>query len=129
MASGEGSYVESSSATHIETQLTKYDGCVVTFDQHSHRIVGDSPAYNVRQVFNLRDMNPARGKLFRVGDGSSSVTFQTAYELKLVSQSEDGREIHKESAAVFWLDENYAPRFAKAFRRATELCNRKPEPF
>jgi hypothetical protein len=118
------------------TALLSHQKCEVVFQQTS--VWEDKPGhvaetYTFRQFFNLRDLTP-KADLLPIQDvfGNSlgtSVIFHTPEGKMLVEVDPPALRGTQDLTATFWLDDNYAPRFARALRHAIELCGGNAEPF
>ena len=95
------------------------------------------PSFWIKESFSLRDIDPAdiqvedlgKGVLGDQLKGQSSVTFHaTNYAKAILSTGSDG---YANPASNYILITNgwFAPRFAKALKRAAELCGAKPSSF
>jgi len=131
--------------THITFESdTKYS-CAVTITETR---VKAGPDFWIKESFSLADIDPddiqveklGQGEFKKLFQGQSSVRFHTTNYRKTITFSSKGpfypggtaldkpEEILTSDYTVFTNDW-FAPRFAKAFRRAVELCGGKRSSF
>jgi hypothetical protein len=131
------------------TQTLEYSGCQVTSKTHEVHVAGPPGANpEVAYTFDLANVDPQSLRLcsydgvlifhescappeqFRPDPEESLRTllyFSTTNEARAIRVTSMGITLSRESFILDDLD--YARRFAKAFRRAAELCGGKPSKF
>ncbi len=80
-----------------------------------------------RVSFSLADIDPDI-QIYEVGDAQSAVRFHTTnYDKKIIDTSSSEPIVASES--FVFTNEQFAPKFARAFKHAVELCGGKRSPF
>jgi hypothetical protein len=118
---------------HITFESGNRDGCDVVITETR---TNASPGFWIKESFSLADIDPDDVQLDDLGKGQVvnfpgevAVRFHTRnYVKKIIDSSNDGLEIPISDYTVFTNDW-FAPRFAKAFRRAVKLCGGKRSSF
>jgi hypothetical protein len=92
----------------------------------------------IKESFSLADIDPSdilvddlgKGPYTQMFQGLSSVVFHTTnYRKKILHTSNSTAEAIPTSDYTFFTNVGFAPRFAKALKRAAELCGAKPSSF
>lgn len=111
------------------------DSCSVTIIETR---VKAGPDFWIRESFSLADIDPADIQVEKLGEGQfkklfagqSSVRFHTRnYAKKIINTSNSRSEGVAMSDYSFFTNDWFAPRFAKALKRAVQLCGGKPSSF
>jgi hypothetical protein len=110
-------------------------GCHAVITEH--RLMAN-PEFIIRTEFNLADIDPNDFSVLKLGTGKlkelfgnqTSVAFHTRNYVKKMRNS-DSRDPSQTptSSYQFTTDGDFAPRFARALKRAAELCGAKPSSF
>jgi hypothetical protein len=96
------------------------------------------PEFWIRMSFSLADIDPAdiqvedlaKGELKKSFEGQSSVRFHTTnYRDRIIHTSNNFSKAIPASDYVVFTNDWFAPRFARAFKRAVVLCGGKPSSF
>jgi hypothetical protein len=110
-------------------------GCQAVITEH--RLMA-TPEFVIRTEFNLADIDPNDFSVLKLGTGKlkelfgnqTSVSFHTRNYVKKMLNS-DSRDPSRTpiSSYQFTTDGDFAPRFARAMKRAAELCGARPSSF
>lgn len=121
--------------THITFESVGAQGCAVIITETR---VKAGPQFWIRESFSLGDIDPAdiqveklgTGQFKKLMEGQSSVRFHTTnYREKIVHTSNSSSEGIPTSDYILLTNDWFAPRFAKALKRAAELCGGKPSSY
>jgi hypothetical protein len=97
-----------------------------------------SPGFWIRVSFSLTDIDPTdirvqnlgQGEFKELFEGQSAVRFHTTnYRKKIIHTSNNPLEPIPTADYTVFTNDWFAPRFAKAFKRAVELCGGQPSSF
>lgn len=128
---------------HIDFESNEKEKCAVIITE-TRRNAG--PDFSITESFSLADIDPADIQVEDVGEGEFSVKgefsvrFHTTNYRKTIIDSSRGPfwpggpplkqpDRAKTSDYSFFTNFWFAPRFAKAFRHAVELCGGRPSSF
>jgi hypothetical protein len=114
-------------------------------NHHTFEIVGSSSSCSVviteyraqagegfwiKEAFSLSDIDPKDIYLEDLADGEAGVTFHTVnYSKKIMHTSNSISKPIPTSYYLYCTNSDFAPRFAKALKHASELCGGKPSSF
>ncbi len=121
--------------THITFESSGGNGCAVTVTETRARA---GPDFWIRISFSLADIDPAdiqvenlaKGQFKKLLEGQSAVRFHTTnYREKIIHTSNSFSKEIPTSDYTVNTNDWFAPRFAKALKRAAELCGGKPSTF
>ena len=120
---------------HITFETSGKDGCAVVITETR---ANAGRAFWIKESFSLADIDPSdvslhdlsQGPEGKVFAGKYAVRFHTTnYRKKIGSTSSDNPDVILTSDYSVFTNESFAPRFAKAFRRAVTLCGGKPSSY
>jgi len=122
---------------HIAFESNEKHPCLVAITE-TRRNAG--PDFSLMESFSLSDIDPAGIQVQDAGDGESWVRFHTTNYRKAIIDSSRGPfwpggptlkqpNKVKTSDYTFFTNFWFAPRFAKAFKHAVELCGGRPSSF
>jgi hypothetical protein len=114
--------------THTTFKSKDRDSCTVTIRETRLKA---GPDFWIRISFSLADIDPADIHVEnRLLPGQSSVTFHTTNFRKTIMQTQNGSsQEFPTSYYIVFTNDWFAPRFAKALKRAVGLCGGKPSSF
>lgn len=130
------SYEESGDGNnHITFETSGKDGCAVVITETRAKA---SHGFWIKESFSLADIDPSdvqvhdlsQGPYGKPFAGKYAVRFHTTnYRKKISSTAWDYSDPILTSDYTVFTNESFAPRFAKAFRRAVTLCGGKPSSY
>ena len=121
--------------SHHEFENKDGDSCYVSITE-TRSAAG--PDFWLRESFSLADIDPTDIRVERLGEGQlktllegmSAVTFHTRnYAKKITHTSNSSSSTIPIAEYSLHTNDYFAPRFAKAFKRAVELCGGKRSSF
>jgi len=131
--------------THIISESNGEDNCAVTITETR---VKAGPDFWIKESFSLADIDPddvqvemlGQGQFKELFQGQSSVRFHTTNYRKMITSSSKGpfypggkvldkTEETLTSDYTVFTNDWFAPRFAKAFKHAVELCGGRKSTF
>jgi len=121
--------------THITFESKGRDSCAVIITEIRVKV---GPDFWIKESFSLADIDPAdiqveklgQGEFKKLFQGQSSVRFHTVnYSKKIIHTSNSLSQEIPTSDYILFTNDWFAPRFAKALKRAAELWGGKPSSY
>jgi hypothetical protein len=120
---------------HHTFESTGISSCSVVITETRSKA---GPDFWIKESFSLADIDPddiqvedlAKGEFKQTFEGLSAVRFHTTnFSRKILHTSNTNSEANPTTDYIFFTNEWFAPRFAKALKRAAELCGAQPSSF
>jgi hypothetical protein len=120
---------------HYEVENKEGDSCPVKIIETRAKA---GPDFWIKESFSLADIDPADIQVENLGEGQFKKAFAGQFSVRFHTRNYTKKIIHTSNSLsdpiltsdyTLFTNESFAPRFAKAFKRAVELCGGKRSSF
>ncbi len=112
---------------HIDFDSDPSNNCSATITETR---IKAGPNFWIKMSFSLADIDPADIQVFNLEKEISTVRFHTTnYAEKIINTSSNFPEPTRVSEYTVYTNDWFAPKFARAFKHAVELCGGKRSSF